>query len=892
VWTLFHSYAFDFSVWEMWGALLHGGCLVVVPYWISRSPEAFYKLLCDEGVTVLNQTPSAFRQLIHAEQSARPELVSALRLRYVIFGGEALDLGDLRPFWDRHGDERPLLVNMYGITETTVHVTYRALRQADLARPWSSVIGQPHPRSRGARARQAPLAAPDGVPGEMYVGGAGVARGYLERPELTAERFLADPFSSDPAARLYKTGDLGRYLPSGDLEYLGRIDQQVKIRGFRIELGEIESVLGQHPHVRESLVLLREDTTGEKRLVAYLVAVEGPPPTVAELRAFLKEKLPEYMVPAAFVLLEAFPLTENGKVARNLLPTPEEAARPDLGGSYAAPRNHAEEELCRIWAAVLRMPKVGIHDNFFEIGGDSILSIQIATRAQQAGLRLTPRQLFQHQTVAELAEVIGSTDAVVAEQGPVVGPVPFSPIQHWWLSQKLAEPHHWNQSLLFELRQRLDPACLEAAVAALLAHHDALRLRVEHDEKGAHQSFSPPGGPSVFEQVDLSKVPVGEQSAAIERSTLALQSSLDLARGPVTRVVLFELGEDRPGRLFFLVHHLAVDGVSWRILLDDLWTAYQQRAKGEPISLPKKTSSFRRWTEKLVAHARSDALAREEAHWISDDFEESAPLPMDGQGDATEQSAHTVVVSFSEEETEQLLRKVNDAYRTQINDVLLTAFAQTITAWTGGESVVLDLEGHGREELFEDVDHTRTVGWFTALFPVALRPGAGGPGERLMAVKEQLRAVPNRGIGYGMLRYLRDDDIAQKLASRPPPALSFNYFGQFDQAVNEASPFRAARESTGVNKSPKATRAHLLEVNAGVAAGKLIVRWSHSRGRHHDQTIEALAARYQEALRALIAHCLSAEAKGNTPSDFKKVDLSQKELADMLMILDAEEPLK
>ncbi len=892
VWTLFHSYAFDFSVWEIWGALIHGGCLVVVPYWVSRSPEAFYKLLCDEGVTVLNQTPSAFRQLIHAEQGADPEGVASLRLRYVVFGGEALDLGDLRPFWDKHGDQRPQLVNMYGITETTVHVTYRPLSQADLARPWSSVIGQAiadlevHILDR----HLAPL--PLGVPGEMYVGGAGVARGYLKRPELSAERFLADPFSSDPAARLYKTGDLGRYLPSGDLEYLGRIDQQVKIRGFRIELGEIESVLGLHPEVRESLVVVREDTAGDKRLVAYLVAATGPAPTVAELRAFLKEKLPEYMVPAAFVLLEAFPLTENGKVARNLLPSPEEAARPELGGSFVAPRNRAEEELCRIWAAVLRLPKVGIHDNFFEIGGDSILSIQIATRAQQAGIRLTPRQLFQHQTVAELCEVAGSANAVVAEQGPVVGPVPFSPIQRWWLGQNMVEAHHWNQSLLFELREPLDPAILEAAVNHLLDHHDALRLRITRDASGPQQSFAPPGGPSVFARIDLSAVPAEQQSQAIEAKASALQSSLDLAEGPVTRVVLIELGPGRPSRLFFLVHHLAVDGVSWRILLDDLWTAYQQRQRGEAIALPPKTSSFRRWTEKLVAHARSDALAREEAHWISDDFEPGSPLPVDAEGDATEATAHTVIVSFGEEETEQLLRKVNDAYRTQINDVLLTAFAQTIVEWTGGEVVVLDLEGHGREELFEDVDLTRTVGWFTALFPVALRPGEGGPGERLMTVKEQLRAVPNRGVGHGLLRYLRDDDIARKLRSRPSPAVSFNYFGQFDQAMNEGAPFRASKESTGLNKSPRATRPHLLEVNAGIAGGRLHVRWSHSRGRHRDETIEGLAARFQGALRALISHCLSTEAKGNTPSDFKKVDLSQKELADMLMILDAEEPTK
>ncbi|MFO0760427.1 MAG: amino acid adenylation domain-containing protein, partial [Byssovorax sp.] len=324
--TLFHSYAFDFTVWELWAALFHGGRLVVVPYWVSRAPEAFYKLLCDEGVTVLSQTPSAFRQLIHAEQKADADTIAKLALRTVVFGGEALDLGDLRPFWDRHGDEKPSLVNMYGITETTVHVTYRPVSRADLSRPWSSVIGCPIPDLTVYVLDPHKNLCPIGVPGEMYVGGAGVARGYLNRPELTAERFLPDPFSSDPKARLYKTGDLARRLASGDLEYLGRIDHQVKIRGHRIETGEIEAALDLHPGVREAVVVPRDYGPSDRRLVAYVVAESEPGPSTAELRAFLREKLPDYMVPAAFVTLLALPLTENGKVDRKALPAPEAAA--------------------------------------------------------------------------------------------------------------------------------------------------------------------------------------------------------------------------------------------------------------------------------------------------------------------------------------------------------------------------------------------------------------------------------------------------------------------------------------------------------------------------------------------------------------------------------------
>ncbi|MFO0762662.1 MAG: amino acid adenylation domain-containing protein [Byssovorax sp.] len=322
VWTLFHSYAFDFTVWELWGALLYGGRLVVVPYWVSRAPDAFYKLLLDEKVTVLSQTPSAFRQLVREDEAAG-DARQGLCLRYVVFGGEALDIGQLRPFWERHGDQRPQLVNMYGITETTVHVTYRPVSMADLARPSSSVIGQPIPDMQLYILDRKKEPQPLLVPGEIYVGGAGTARGYLNRPELSAERFLPDPFLPGRGMRLYRTGDLARRLPNGDIEYLGRIDQQVKIRGFRIELGEIEASLAAHPAVQEVVVLVREDTPGDKRLVAYLVCATEPGPSADELRAFLQQRLPAYMVPAAYVTLLALPLTQNGKVDRKALPAPE-----------------------------------------------------------------------------------------------------------------------------------------------------------------------------------------------------------------------------------------------------------------------------------------------------------------------------------------------------------------------------------------------------------------------------------------------------------------------------------------------------------------------------------------------------------------------------------------
>jgi amino acid adenylation domain-containing protein len=398
VWPLFHSYAFDVSVWELWGSLFYGGRLVIVPYLVTRSPADFYELLAKEKVTVLNQTPSAFRQLIWAETTAQTK--RQLSLRYVICAGEALELQSLKPWFEVHGDEKPLVVNMYGITETTVHSTYRPIRKSDLESGAGSVIGVPIPDLQIHLVDEDLKPVPRGVPGEICVGGAGVARGYLNRPELTSRRFLADPFSDQPGAKLYRSGDLAQYSATGELEYLGRMDHQVKIRGFRVELGEIESALNRHPAIRESVVLARETPNGEKRLIAYIVPV-GSAPTTTELRQYLGEHIPEYMIPAAFISLKSLPLNTNGKVDRRALPAPERA-RPDLANEFVPPRTANEQALAAIWSEVLEVEPVGAQDNFFELGGDSIRSIRVLSKAREQGLNVSLEHIFQFPTVAGL----------------------------------------------------------------------------------------------------------------------------------------------------------------------------------------------------------------------------------------------------------------------------------------------------------------------------------------------------------------------------------------------------------------------------------------------------------------------------------------------------------
>ena len=538
--------------------------------------------------------------------------------------------------------------------------------------------------------------------------------------------------------------------------------------------------------------------------------------------------------------------------------------------------------MAEIWAEVLRQERVGRHDNFFALGGDSILSIQIVARAQQAGLQLMPKQLFQHQSIAELAAVAGTGPQVAAEQGVVSGPVPLTPIQRWFFEQGLPAPQHFNQAFLLEVGSELEPKWVRRVVRQLLVHHDALRLRFTPEGSGWRQVQAGLEEAVPFAVVDLSELGVEEQPAALEGVAAEQQGSLDLSSGPLLRVVLFKLGAQRPGRLLLVVHHLAVDGVSWRVLLEDFQRAYQQLRWGQALQLPPKTTAFKAWAERLWGYGRSEAVREELDYWLGGSRRGVRPLPRDYASDPeanTVASAGHVAVALSEEQTRALLQEVPPVYHTQINDVLLTALVQSFRRWTGAESLLLDLEGHGREELFAEVDLSRTVGWFTSLFPVCLELGAEPPGEALKAVKEQLRRIPNKGIAYGVLRYMYPEaEVRAVLQALPAAEVSFNYLGQLDQTLSESSLFRPARESSGPPQSPLGRRPHLLNVNGWVAEGRLHLQWSYSQRVHRGATVEQLAQAFLESLEALIVHCQSPEVGGFTPSDFPGATLSQENL--------------
>jgi amino acid adenylation domain-containing protein/non-ribosomal peptide synthase protein (TIGR01720 family) len=906
------SFAFDSSVAGLFWTLWEGGTLVLHRDQFQLDLPEFLATLAGRRASHLLCLPSLYALIL---EHAQPGQLASLKT--VIVAGEACPPALIA----QHAAELPTvsLVNEYGPTEGTVWSSACTLTATSPSRVVS--IGRPIENVRLHLLDRDLGPVPAGAHGELWIAGTLLARGYLGRPDLTAERFLPDPFCGAPGARMYRTGDRVRSLPDGSLDFLGRLDHQVKVRGFRIELGEIEAALVVLPGVREGVVVVHEDRSAEgtlhRSLVAYVAGDVGGIGgiggiAVEDLRRSLRERLPDYMVPAAFVRLAALPRTANGKVDRKALPAPQP---PGEREGYVAPRTREEEILATVWAQVLRLPRVGVNDNFFELGGDSILSVQIAARARQAGLLFTVRQIFEHQTVAGLARHSTATDATAAsgaQQGPVVGEVPLTPIERWFFAQDFAEPHHFNQALLLESLEPLDPAALERAMAAIIEHHDALRLRFDFQAGDWRQENAPaepaelmsPMAPiTPFHQVDLSGLPAPRFRAAFERAAAALQAGFDLSAGPLTRLTLFHAGAGQ-ARLLWVTHHLVVDGISWRVLLEDLEEAYRQAARGLRPALPPKTTSFQEWARRLAEHAGSQASAvsatsatsaawaGELEYWRKTAWAPVPRLPVDFPPGGTAETASLVrdeaTVSFelSAEETTDLLQTLPAVYHNRIDDALLSALVRALAGWTGCPRLRVDLEGHGREPLFDDLDVSRTVGWFTSVYPVVLEAGDAGPGDALVSAKERLRAVPGRGIGYGLLRHLGvgGGEAARLLKSAPAAEILFNYLGQANATSEERSLFRASTASTGPSRSPRARRSHPLEIVGMVAEGRLRITLTYGSRTHRRETAERLAAAYAGALRQLIRHGRQSE-EVFTPSDFPQARLNAKSLGKVAALL-------
>ncbi|MGW2263282.1 amino acid adenylation domain-containing protein [Streptomyces koyangensis] len=848
---------FDAAVWEIWPALTAGARIDLPSDAVLGNPAALVEWLTDRRTTV------CFLATPLAEVVLEQPAVAGTHLRTLLTGGDTLHRSPAAGLPFR-------LVNNYGPTESAVVATAGEAHPAEDG--GAPAIGRPVDNSSAYVLDRYGRPVPTGVAGELHLAGEGLARGYAQRPALTAERFVADPFGP-PGSRMYRTGDLVRYRPDGSLDYLGRIDSQVKLRGFRIELGEIENVLAGLAEVSQAAVLVEEVPGRAGRLVAYTVAEEGATVRPEELTARTREVLPGYMVPARVEVLPAMPLTPNGKIDRRALA----AAAPGTTspGAHVAPRTETERALAGIWAEVLGVARVGVEDNFFALGGDSILSLQVVARARRAGLRLLSRDIFRHQTVAALAPHVAHDETTTGTAERPSGPAPVLPVQQLYLDRAQGRDA-FHQYVTVEWAGEPQEEALRRALEALTAHHDVLRTRFLRTG-GRWLQYPSPGGAGAGGDL-LRVVPLTGGTAAADEETVRAETArahaaLDPRTGDLVRAVLLR-PRSGAARLLLAVHHLVVDGVSWRVLLEDLESAYAQAAAGTPVVLEPAGTSLAAWSHRFaraVAEGRFDA---DLPYWEGMFADDADVLPRESEEPNPVSGTREVTAGLDEETTTALLRDVPLAYRSEINDVLLAALAPVLTEWTGRGRVVIALEGHGREDLFEDEDLSRTVGWFTSYFPVALTASpAQGPGDLLRSVKEQLRAVPGRGLSYGALRYTA---AVRELAEQPLPQLSFNYLGRFG-GTRADGPLRSV-SGIGLHQDPGSSRMHLIDVVCAVRDGRLEFTWSYGEGVHRRATVERLAHRMTERLTELVAHCAAPGVGGRTPSDFPLAGLDQETL--------------
>lgn len=842
---LLSSFAFDSSVAGIFWTLCQGGRLIVLDPDTLSDPAYIAAIIAEQSISHMLSIPSFYAHIL-----ATANIEQLTSLRAVIVAGEAMQ----QKLVQVHQSTIPdvALFNEYGPTECTVWSTVYDTCTFTSRSPVP--IGRPIMRTQLYVLNEHLCLVPRGVAGELFIGGDGVARGYLSRPDTTAECFLPHPFSNLPGVRLYKTGDRVRYRADGTLEFLGRVDRQVKVRGYRIELGEIEHALSKHPLVQEVAVMVNEtehEGSTSKQLVAYVVMQQSEETSSGHLRDFLRETLTDYMIPALFISLPALPRASNGKVNYEALAAIDVAQRQQKR-SFQPPQTQIEQILAAAWGQVLRVEQVSVNDNFFDLGGDSILSILIVAKVGQHGLRLTTRQMFQYQTIAQLAPMISVAHPMQYEQAAVVGEVPLTPIQRrFFMTSDPSGIHHANQAMLLETRRELDPKLLERALQQIVEHHDALRTRFNYKE-GQWRQTVVPFTPVQLQQFDLSGLRNEEQRTALEACANDLQASLHITSGPLVKVALFHLGTHQPDRFLLIIHHLVVDAFSWQVLLEDLQAGYVQLEAGEDIRLSSKTTSFQEWAITLDSYAHSVELAKELAYWTS---LLALPLPRVPvgipEGLNTFASECTIVRQLDSARTTTLLQRVFAAYRAQINEVLLAALCLAMEPYCNARQLFIDLESHGRAEIFPALDLSRTIGWFTSVYPMVFAfNGDETLEEVLEAVKAQLDTVPAIGIGYDLLCSLPEHT---PLRSRPQPQINFNYLGQLDHIVSDTSLFRLAQESSGDPYSKVGRRSYEIAITCSIVHGQLISIWNYSENRYHRSTIESIVDHFQQWLETYIA---------------------------------------
>ncbi|MCM3007886.1 amino acid adenylation domain-containing protein [Bacillus subtilis] len=845
------NYTFDVSVTELFGWFFGQGRLVILKPNLEKDPIAISNIIQEKQITHINFVPSMLNVFLHEIKSLNAGKLKSLE--YIFAAGEALPVSTIKQFYACALPAK--LENIYGPTESTIYATQYTTSE-DIEDYINTPIGKPLDSTKAYIINDDNQLQPVGLAGELCLSGVGLARGYLNCPDLTAEKFVNNPFAS--GERMYRTGDLVRWLHDGNIEYLGRIDHQVKIRGYRIEIGEVETALLNVEAIKEAVVIAHEDKHGNKSLCAYIVANQTY--TVSKLKENLSDKLPSYMIPSYFIQLEQIPLTSNGKVNRKALSAPDENSQ--TKATYIAPRTSIEQALVTLWEAVLGVKEIGVLDNFYDLGGDSIKSIQVSSKLFQAGYKVEMKHLLKYPTIAQLSQHVQSITSV-AEQGEITGTAPLTPIQLWFFKENLVN-HYFNQAMMLYRRERFDTLILEQVMTQIIRHHDALRsvfveqdnqfkVRIRGSKEGSLFSLE------VFDLQDKEDV-----ASIIETNVNSIQSSMNIEEGPLVKLGLFRCTDG--DHLLIVIHHLVIDMVSWRILFEDLATGYEQVKNGKVIQLPPKTDSFKLWSERLFDYANGSDMGNESAYWNKIEQMVQEQLPKDYENEyVLNDNNDAITIQWTEQETEQLLKQANHAYNTEINDLLLTALVTAVHKWTGMQEVVVNLEGHGRETIIPDVNVTRTVGWFTSQYPVMLQVNPNyNVSERLKTVKEGLRQIPNKGIGYGILRYLSKSQGSIEYSMKPE--ISFNYLGQFDQDLVQNG-LMISSYSSGSIMSEQTSRQYVLNINGLVQNGKLSFMIDYSKDQYRSNTIHQLAQWIKESLIEIIVHCVRKEETELTPSD-------------------------
>ncbi|KZN57555.1 hypothetical protein N473_06630 [Pseudoalteromonas luteoviolacea CPMOR-1] len=847
-------YGFDVSVWEFFWPLMRGATLVVAEPEIHKEPRELAELIQAQQVTLLHFVPSMLQAFV-----SEPLAQKCTSIKHIICSGEALpaalqaDTLKLLPQLEIH--------NLYGPTEAAIDVSYYECDgRADKAVP----IGKPIAGCELWVLDQQLNLSPIGAVGELYIGGVGLSRGYANRPDLSAERFVANPFAHD-GSRLYRSGDLVRWSELGELEYLGRTDHQVKIRGLRIELGEIETQLFAQDGVKEAVVVAVSGPNGGARLAAY---VSGSSLDESRLQQGLSDALPDYMVPSSIMVLDALPLSSNGKVDRKALPEPKLQTQ----RAYQAPQGERETLLCQTWQQVLGQSLIGRNDNFFALGGDSILSLQIVSAMRQHGFALSAKQVFEAPTIAQLAKALSELSEADKIPQVVSGDAPLLPIQHTFFARQPSQIDHWNQAIRLTPPAPIGLAQLNDSVQMLIKHHDSLRLQFQ--QQGSWQQTY-----REYDEANYREVVWYQQTTDSEFDTYLLnaaeqaQASLSIQRADSLRV-LYVHSENRQA-LILIAHHLVIDGVSWRVLVDDLLQGIELATAGKAIALPPKSHSYQYWAQQLQAYP--SAHANEFALWQNQQCDALELPNYVAEGDATIASAETLQVKLSESHTQALLSQASRPYRTHIDELLLAALSVALKQWTGSTDAQVFLEGHGREPWQSQLDLSRTVGWFTSLYPVKLSDG-DDLAQTIIGTKERLRALPNKGIGYGAFKYYGSEAQQQALRTERKPQIEFNYLGQLDANSNtQLADWHMSTDGVGSSIAAQNPLSADIAINGAIQNSQLQLAISYSGARLLSSDMAEFAQYFEQALSAVINHCLEAEVR-LTPADVPLLSLSQDEL--------------